>query len=107
MIFSLVDMINLARTRLILGSGWSSYSEVAAYWGGKSGQPVPILMAGRDFGVLVDSSRNPRSTPKPACCLPLDAVATTDREMASNIGLQVDDQDEQFPAVQQHWPQPF
>ena len=29
--YSLIDMMNLARTRLILGSGWSSYSEVA-YW---------------------------------------------------------------------------
>ena len=99
-------MLNLARTRLILGSGWSSYSEVperqprggrdkaemrprcdlvaasspgsdwsccsedagaaltpslpspttrpevAAYLGGSSGNPVPILMAGRDFGAL-------------------------------------------------------
>ena len=27
-LYTLVDMLNLARTRLILGSGWSSYSEV-------------------------------------------------------------------------------
>ena len=85
--YSLIDMMNLARTRLILGSGthntatplgwpgccpaaqlcspdlvssyrkppgWSSYSEVAAYWGGKGGKPVPILLSGRDFGSLVD-----------------------------------------------------
>ena len=34
------------------GSGWSSYSEVAAYMGGNStsGEPLPMLMAGRDFG---------------------------------------------------------
>lgn len=91
--YSVIDMMNLARTRLILGSGtvpphpnhtpwlarccpaalllvgtllpdlvssyrkppgWSSYSEVAAYWGGKGGKPVPILLSGRDFGSLVD-----------------------------------------------------
>ena len=52
-IYSLVDMLNLGRTKLILGSGWSSYSEVAAYIGGAQGQPVPILMAGRDFGEVV------------------------------------------------------
>lgn len=34
--------------------GWSSYSEVAAYWGGKGGNPVPILLSGKDFGSLVD-----------------------------------------------------
>ena len=34
MIYSLVDMLNLARTKFILGSSWSSYSEVASYWGG-------------------------------------------------------------------------
>jgi len=52
--YSLIDMINLARTRLILGSGWSSYSEVAAYWGGEGGKPVPMLLSGRDFGSLVN-----------------------------------------------------
>mmetsp|Transcript_13793 Transcript_13793/g.29888 ORF Transcript_13793/g.29888 Transcript_13793/m.29888 type:complete len:436 (-) Transcript_13793:122-1429(-) len=56
MIFSLADMFNLARTRLILGSGWSSYSEVAAYMGGRQGKPVPMLMAGRDFGYIVSPS---------------------------------------------------
>ena len=32
--YSLIDMLNLAGTRLILGSGYSSYSEVAAQIGG-------------------------------------------------------------------------
>ena len=51
--YSLIDLMNLARTRLILGSGYSSYSEVAARMGGTglpSSHGLPILMAGRDFG---------------------------------------------------------
>ena len=52
-IYSLVDMLNLGRTKLILGSGWSSYSEVAAYIGGAQGQPVPNQMAGRAFGEVL------------------------------------------------------
>lgn len=50
MMYSLVDMMNLARTKLILGSGYSSYSEVAARMGGTWGRGLPILMAGKDFG---------------------------------------------------------
>ena len=50
MVYSLVDMLNLARTRMILGSSWSSYSEVAAYWGGEEGEPLDLLQAGKDFG---------------------------------------------------------
>jgi len=57
--YSLIDLMNLARTRLILGSGWSSYSEVAAYWGGEGGKPVPMLLSGRDFGSLVDLPKRP------------------------------------------------
>ena len=52
--YSLVDMMNLAQTKLILGSGWSSFSEVAAHIEGTQGEPVRILMAGRDFGNLVE-----------------------------------------------------
>ena len=59
MLFSLVDMINLARTHLILGSGWSSYSEVAAYLGWVEGRPLPMLMAGRDFGKIEEDVRPP------------------------------------------------
>ena len=61
MIYSLVDMMNLARTRLILGSGYSSYSEVAAQMGGRHGAALPILMAGRDFGTIVER-RGARTT---------------------------------------------
>jgi hypothetical protein len=57
MIYSLVDLMNLARTRLILGSGYSSYSEVAAQIGGSEGNALPILMAGRDFGTIVERRR--------------------------------------------------
>ena len=67
MIYSLVDMLNLARTKLILGSGYSSYSEVAARMGGTSGdrlggRGLPILMAGRDFGdtILPPPAKKPR-----------------------------------------------
>jgi hypothetical protein len=56
MVFSLVDMMNLARTKLILGSGYSSYSEVAAQLGGSKGKPLTIYMAGRDFGQIVNPS---------------------------------------------------
>jgi len=64
MIYSLVDMLNLGRTHLILGSGWSSYSEVAAYMGGMEGRPLPMLMAGRDFGKIDDDDL--RAPPPPA-----------------------------------------
>ena len=57
MVYSLADMLNLAGTKLILGSGWSSFSEVAAWRGGARGKPLPMQMAGRDFGVLVPSKR--------------------------------------------------
>jgi len=54
-IYALVDMMNLAHTRLILGSGYSSYSEVAAHLGGSRGKPLPTFMAGRDFGKISTS----------------------------------------------------
>jgi len=95
MIFSLIDMLNLAQTRLILGSGWSSYSEVAAFIGGVDGKPVPILMAGRDFGALVDQ-RSERFGPKPPCCN--NAEASTAVE---------DSDEERGDAIQHYWPKPF
>ena len=58
MVYSLADMLNLARTKLILGSGYSSYSEVAAQLGGSRGAALPILMAGRDFGTIVERRRS-------------------------------------------------
>lgn len=51
--YSLVDLMNLARTRMILGSGYSSYSEVASRMGGSRGWGLPIRMAGRDFGEIM------------------------------------------------------
>ena len=56
MVYSLVDMLNLARTRFILGSTWSSYSEVAAHWGGSGGNPLTLLLAGKDFGLRPSSA---------------------------------------------------
>ena len=44
--------------------GWSSFSEVAAYWGGEGGRPVPILVAGRDFGLVVDAPPVLAAAPK-------------------------------------------
>ena len=61
MVYSLVDLMNLARTKLILGSGYSSYSEVAAQMGGERGIGMSILMAGRDFGSIVERRRSRRS----------------------------------------------
>ena len=61
--YSLVDMMNLARTRLILGSGYSSYSEVAARMGGTWGRSLPILMAGKDFGETILDT--PATKPRP------------------------------------------
>lgn len=72
-LYALIDMLNLARTRLILGSGWSSYSEVAAFIGGQAGRPVPILMAGRDFGALVVKLQS-RYRTGAACCSSLDEL---------------------------------
>ena len=54
--YALVDMYNLAQARTILGSGWSSYSEVAAYLGGSGGRPIAKLMVGRDFGKKPDGA---------------------------------------------------
>ena len=63
LVYSLVDMLNLARTRRILGSGYSSYSEVAAWIGAYATPPsttvrsIRLEMAGRDFGkVLLPTS---------------------------------------------------
>ena len=90
MLYSIVDMLNLGRTKLILGSGWSSYSEVASYMGGDQGMPVPILMAGRDFGAMVDDAKKPsRNLPQPACCNPLvDQAATTGLDFSENMGVE-------------------
>ena len=65
MIYSLVDLMNLARTKLILGSGYSSYSEVAARMGGTWGRALPIMMAGKDFGEEILLEELDRLRPKP------------------------------------------
>ena len=91
--------------------GWSSYSEVAAYWGGEGGKPVPMLMAGRDFGLLVD-------TPIPAAA-PVAAAKKSgpDSEFVLNLDEEPDpDEDESHQMVaredgaetlQRNWPKPF
>lgn len=76
-ITALVDMLNLAHTGRILGSGYSSYSEVAAWLGstrklipGIDGQErpgpfksVPIELAGRDFGEKISRAGNTSAVP--------------------------------------------
>ena len=55
--YALADMLNLARTSRVLGSYYSSFSEVAALGLGTSwpfGRPVPREYAGVDFGEGVD-----------------------------------------------------
>ena len=110
MIYSIVDMLNLGRTKLILGSGWSSYSEVAAYIGGAQGQPVPILMAGRDFGVVVDDKKKPsRNLPQPACCNELMEHAAGSLDFTENMGLEKvrSGGEEDEKTIQRFWPAPF
>ena len=110
MIYSIVDMLNLGRTKLILGSGWSSYSEVAAYIGGAQGQPVPILLAGRDFGVVGDDKKKPsRNVPQPACCNELMEHAAGSLDFTENMGLEKvrSGGEEDEKTIQRFWPAPF
>jgi hypothetical protein len=44
-ITALIDMYSLSRTKLIYGSTWSAFTELAARLGGK-----PVKLSGRDFG---------------------------------------------------------
>ena len=104
MIFSLIDLMNLAATRLILGSGYSSYSEVAAQLGGSRGDALPILMAGRDFGTIVERRR--RST------TPLfQMVGGPEHYDLAGFSMDGDEASTHAEAgmrcVQQHWPRPF
>lgn len=51
---ALADLYNLAHTRRILGSAWSSFTEVAGFyspqdWTGLSESKVPIELVGKDF----------------------------------------------------------
>ena len=108
--YSLIDLMNLARTRLILGSGWSSYSEVAAYWGGEGGKPVPILMAGRDFGLMVDApptgvlAAPPR---KPATDADFAPTAERQLDPEEEEGRFVTAKDDGADTLQRNWPKPF
>lgn len=95
---SLVDMLNLARTRMILGSGYSSYSEVAAQMGSLHGESLPILTAGRDFGTIVGRSKG-------------SAVRWSHNDGPSQHDLagfsQSDGELRGARYVQHHWPKPF
>ena len=92
MLYSLIDMLNLAGTRLILGSGYSSYSEVAAQIGGVRGKPLPILLAGRDFGKIIDRWAG-RERPAPVRG---DGIHGLSRFIPAIR-----------PVVQHYWPMPF
>ena len=98
MIYSLIDLMNLARTRLILGSGYSSYSEVAAHVGGSRGKPLPIMMAGRDFGKIVDKWAG-RKRIGGAVVSKDDRERERDGEIAGFAPTS--------RAIQQYWPIPF
>ena len=79
-----------------LFAGWSSYSEVAAYWGGEEGRPIPMLMAGRDFGLLVDGHSSASSRPRPQ-------VFREDFEQ----DILDDNKAAGETAVMRNWPKPF
>ena len=98
MVYSLVDLMNLARTKLILGSGYSSYSEVAAQMGGERGIGMSILMAGRDFGSIVERRRSRRSR-----------AAAAGGEVSTDLAGYERDAIEETNAVsvQRYWPRPF
>ena len=96
MVYSLVDMMNLARTKLILGSGYSSYSEVAAQMGGLRGTALPILMAGRDFGTIVERRRGQ---------ITRFAAGGEQNDLAGFEVYATDDTPARY--VQLYWPRPF
>jgi len=102
MIYSLVDMMNLARTKFILGSGWSSYSEVAAYMGGDGfGEPLPILMAGRDFGEIVDRTKGGQGGSD------VSASSWNKDDAASDAAENAVRKAQFFGSLRQYWPKPF
>lgn len=89
LLYAMVDLINLSRTRLILGSGYSSYSEIAAQIGGRFGKAMVILLAGRDFGTKIVERWNGR---QPLQDRPGVLSAFIPRTR---------------PVVQHYWPRPF
>eukprot|EP00908_Phaeocystis_cordata_P021774 Transcript_4161.p2 GENE.Transcript_4161~~Transcript_4161.p2 ORF type:complete len:379 (+),score=133.66 Transcript_4161:416-1552(+) len=91
MLEAMADLLNLARCRRILGSGWSSYTEVAARWGGGAdggadeggagagwlfgssssdgSEGVPVERAGVDFGEVPGLAAAAASSVRQCVCL--------------------------------------
>ena len=103
-------------------TGWSSYSEVAAYWGGKGGKPMPILVAGRDFGAVVDSpaiaTQPPPRKPKTDAEMDADFVRFVESQEHQESHPDRDEEDGRLVAedgtkedgaesLQRNWPKPF
>ena len=74
---ALADLLNLARTSLVLGSGWSSFSEVAVQLGGTYRSPLNLELAGSDFGTVLLSK--PIISPSNACPMREDVMNTAAR----------------------------
>ena len=94
-IFALVDMLNLARTGRILGSGYSSFSEVASWLGAATHLPrsiagplrrVPMEVAGRHFGSIKNMSNISVSHPAPDLT-PSESCPTWEDVMNTPIGV--------------------
>ena len=104
--FSLVDMLNLAATRLILGSGYSSYSEVAAQMG-----DIRIQMAGRDFGNIVKPSKHDPAQGAPGDSASINpAVSLRPHNIRQEIAIDEEAARDRFLAaakLQVYWPKPF
>ena len=71
---------------------------MAAFIGGHGGKPVPILMAGRDFGKLVDKLNRLRNA------APEDGRAA---DFVGNLGFKTTAGARDDLAIQQYWPRPF
>ncbi len=91
MLEAMADLLNLARCRRILGSGWSSYTEVAARWGGGAdggadeggagagwlfgssssdgSEGVPVERAGVDFGEVPGLAAAAAASVRQCVCL--------------------------------------
>ena len=77
---ALADILSLSRADIMLASGWSSFSEVAAYWGvddepDRGVKPLRREFAGRDFGTIriFSPPPTPPSPPPPPPFKPFDA----------------------------------
>ena len=82
-----------------------SHSQVAAQMGGAHGDALRILMAGRDFGPIIEQRRSTvlsLQTVRPET-FDLAGFALDDGEVSqtsSTVGRR-------YMHVQQHWPRPF